>query len=78
MFDEFKDMKILAVDETAPRFLVTPYGSQYLNSLTIYEISEEHQIFSSQPMETKKVMTKVQNDSSGQMESLYTRLTNLK
>ena len=65
MSNDFKDMKILAVDESDPRFLVTPFGNEYLNELNIYEVNEEHMVLSSPTIYTKKVMTKVSQDSSG-------------
>ena len=43
----FQHHSILAVDDTHPRYLLTPIGKKYMDVLFIVEITNEHEVLES-------------------------------
>ena len=42
--NHFKNMSVLAIDETSPRYLLTPIGNGNLEEVSIVKIRNEHEI----------------------------------
>ena len=59
----FKDFDILAVDEEAPRFLVSKIGSHYLDEIHLVEVSNEHEAFITSSHITSEIFVKKRSNN---------------
>ena len=73
---KYQNFQVLAVSETKPIYLLTPRGADYLDSLKIIKISNDHTDEEIADFSTKQVF--IEGQITGEKENLFDRLVHNK